>query len=166
MHISAGPHTQTTQNNPKSMTGLNAVAAVVHRWVLCQTSWHDVANILYGESRVLVLCVDPDDPVTQPTHGQYGPGWKRSSSYPWPGETTKREVSAPDRKQAKNSKAEQNNLRSTSRLQCSRKKTRVTLVQKPNVLYSYFFCIKHLSSVYHLLKCRPAKSFTQILNFN
>lgn len=45
-----------------------------------RTSGHDVAHILNGESRVLVLCVHPDHPVTQSAHGQYGPGWKWSSS--------------------------------------------------------------------------------------
>lgn len=44
------------------------------------TSRHDVAHILHCESRVLVLGVDPDDPVAQPAHGQDGPGWERSST--------------------------------------------------------------------------------------
>lgn len=68
-------------------------AAAFLRCVSSQTSWHDVADVLDGESRVLVLRVDPDHPVTQPTHGQYGPGGKRRSSYPRPEGITKGEVS-------------------------------------------------------------------------
>lgn len=44
------------------------------------TSGHNVADILHSQSRVLVLRVDPDDAVAQPTHGQDGSGWEWSST--------------------------------------------------------------------------------------
>lgn len=69
-----------------------------YRQLKWQTSRHDVANILNGESRVFVLRVYPDHPVTKSAHGQYGPGWKWSSSYPWPVKTTEEEVKKSDRK--------------------------------------------------------------------
>lgn len=45
-----------------------------------------MSHILDGESRVLVFSVDPDDPMAQPSHGQDGSRWKRSTGDPRPGE--------------------------------------------------------------------------------
>lgn len=45
-----------------------------------------MSHILDSESRVLVFSVDPDDPMTQPSHGQDGSRWKRSTGDPRPGE--------------------------------------------------------------------------------
>lgn len=45
-----------------------------------------MSHILDSESRVLVFSVDPDDPMTQPSHGQDGSCWKRSTGDPRPGE--------------------------------------------------------------------------------
>lgn len=46
------------------------------------TSRHHMTHILHRQGGVLVLCVDPDDPVTQTRHGEHGPGGERSSGNP------------------------------------------------------------------------------------
>lgn len=38
-----------------------------------------MTHILHSEGGVLVLRVDPDDPVTQPRHGEHSPGRKRGT---------------------------------------------------------------------------------------
>lgn len=52
------------------------------------TSRHHMTHVLHSEGGVLVLCVDPDDPVTQTRHGEHGPGGEWStgnsrSAYAW-----------------------------------------------------------------------------------
>ena len=53
---------------------------------VCRCVWlttrHDVAYILHGEGRVLVFCVDPDDAMAEPSHGEDGPGRQGGSTCP------------------------------------------------------------------------------------